>query len=83
MRALPPTAGDSSIQGFARSASQHVPDPAVSSIHFARLIRTGTGGRSHVPFVVRNDGNTTTAVAQTCTPTWLPDGRTRPIHEKD
>ena len=55
---------------WAVSASWNVPATAVSGIYIARLIRTDTSGSSHIPFVVRSDGNTSAAVFQTSDSTW-------------
>lgn len=55
---------------WAVSASWDVPAAAVSGIYIARLIRTDDNGASHIPFVVRNDGNTSAAVFQTSDSTW-------------
>ncbi len=55
---------------WAVSASWNVPSSAVSGVYFARLIRSDTGGESHIPFVVRNDGNTSKALFQTSDTTW-------------
>lgn len=52
------------------SASWNVPSTAVSGVYIARLIRTDTGGDSHIPFVVRNDGNTSDVLFQTSDTTW-------------
>ncbi len=55
---------------WAVSASWTAPAAAVSGVYIARLIRTDTGGDSHIPFVVRNDGNTSDIVYQTSDTTW-------------
>ncbi len=39
-------------------------------MYIARLIRTDTGGDSHIPFIVRNDGNTSKVLFQTSDTTW-------------
>nr|BFF09391.1 hypothetical protein GCM10025699_06940 [Microbacterium flavescens] len=39
-------------------------------MYIARLVRTDTGGDSHILFVVRNDGNRSDVVFQTSDPTW-------------
>lgn len=41
------------------TASWSVPANAVSGLYIARLKRTGNGGASHIPFIVRNEANTT------------------------
>lgn len=56
--------------GWEVSASWDVPAAAVSGVYIARLIRTDDGGDSHIPFVVRNDGNTSDIVMQTSDSTW-------------
>ena len=43
---------------------------AVSGVYIARLIRSDTGGDSHIPFIVRNDGNTSQVLFQTSDTTW-------------
>ena len=40
---------------WAVSASWAVPATAVSGIYFAKLVRTDTGGASHIVFIVRDD----------------------------
>ncbi len=52
------------------SGSWSVPAGAVSGIYFARLVRTDTGGASHIYFVVRNDGSTSDLLFQTSDTTW-------------
>lgn len=52
------------------SASWTVPPTAVSGVYIARLIRTDTGGDSHIPFIVRHDGNTSQVLFQTSDTTW-------------
>ena len=42
---------------WAVSASWAVPSTAVSGYYLAELVRNDTGGKSEIPFVVRNDGN--------------------------
>jgi hypothetical protein len=55
---------------WAVSATWAVPSDAVSGIHFARLVRTDTGGASHVFFVVRDDAGTSPLLFQTSDTTW-------------
>ncbi len=55
---------------WAVSASWDVPADAVSGVYIARLIRTDTGGDSHIPFIVRKDGNTSAVLFQTSDTTW-------------
>ena len=52
------------------SASWSIPSTSVSGVYIARLIRTDTGGDSHIPFVVRQDGNTSKVLFQTSDTTW-------------
>ena len=52
------------------SASWPIPTTAVSGVYFALLQHTDTGRGSHIPFVVRNDGNTSQALFQTSDSTW-------------
>jgi hypothetical protein len=71
----PPCATDVATEiydcgGWGVSASWNVPTAAVSGVYIARLIRADTGGDSHIPFVVRNDGNTSALVFQTSDQTW-------------
>jgi N,N-dimethylformamidase beta subunit-like, C-terminal/Domain of unknown function (DUF4082)/Bacterial Ig-like domain/Bacterial Ig domain len=55
---------------WAVSASWNVPSSAVSGVYFAHLIRSDNGESSHIPFVVRNDGNTSKVLFQTSDTTW-------------
>ncbi len=55
---------------WAVSASWSVPSAAVSGVYIARLIRSDTGGSSHIPFIVRNDGNQSKVLFQTSDTTW-------------
>ncbi len=55
---------------WAVSASWQVPAGAVSGIYFAKLVRTDTGGASHIFFIVRNDASTSDIVFQTSDTTW-------------
>ncbi|WP_204913053.1 DUF4082 domain-containing protein [Microlunatus spumicola] len=71
----PPCATDASTEltdcgTWGVSASWNVPATAVSGVYIARLIRTDTGGDSHIPFVVRKDGNASAALFQTSDSTW-------------
>ncbi|MGZ5398988.1 MAG: DUF4082 domain-containing protein [Nocardioides sp.] len=52
------------------SATWAVPDDAVSGVYIGRLVRTDTGGASHVPFVVRDDTGGSDLVFQTSDTTW-------------
>lgn len=55
---------------WAVSASWTVPENAVSGIYFAKLIRSDTGGASHIVFIVRDDSSTADIVFQTSDTTW-------------
>jgi hypothetical protein len=55
---------------WAVSASWAVPAGATSGIYFAHLIRSDTGGDSHIVFVVRNDASSSAILFQTADETW-------------
>jgi len=55
---------------WAVSASWAVPATATSGIYFAHLIRTNTGGDSHIVFIVRNDSSHSAVLFQTNDSTW-------------
>src|SRR6266542_3151732 len=55
---------------WAVSASWAVPSTAVSGIYFAKLVRTDTGGASHIFFVVRDDTGNSPLLFQTSDTTW-------------
>jgi hypothetical protein len=55
---------------WAESASWTVPATAVSGIYFAKVIRTDTGGASHIVFIVRDDSSTSDILFQTSDATW-------------
>ncbi len=55
---------------WAVSASWVVPSNATSGVYFAHLIRTDTGGDSHIVFIVRNDSSTSDILFQTSDETW-------------
>lgn len=55
---------------WAVSASWAVPANAVSGIYIAKLVRTDTGGASHMVFVVRDDASTSDLLFQTSDTTW-------------
>ena len=55
---------------WAQSASWTVPADAVSGIYFAKVIRTDTGGASHIVFVVRDDDGHSDLLFQTSDTTW-------------
>ena len=52
------------------SGTWAVPASAASGIYFAKLVRTDTGGASHVFFVVRDDAGTSDLLFQTSDTTW-------------
>ncbi|HTJ29697.1 MAG TPA: N,N-dimethylformamidase beta subunit family domain-containing protein, partial [Acidobacteriaceae bacterium] len=53
------------------SASWAVPTTAVSGVYVAHLVRSDTGGNSHIVFVVRNDTSHSAILYQTSDPTWV------------
>jgi len=55
---------------WAISASWDVPSNATSGIYFAKLVRTDTGGSSHIFFIVRNDSSHSDILYQTSDETW-------------
>ncbi|MCU1306235.1 MAG: hypothetical protein JWN45_930 [Acidobacteriaceae bacterium] len=55
---------------WAVSASWQVPANATSGIYFAHLVRSDTGGDSHVVFVVRNDASHSAVLFQTADESW-------------
>ena len=55
---------------WAVSGSWTVPANATSGIYFAKVVRTDTGGASHIVFIVRNDASTSDLVFQTSDTTW-------------
>src|SRR3954469_2089186 len=52
------------------SASWNVPTDAVSGVYLALLQRPDTGGRSHIIFIVRNDGSHSDLLFQTSDLSW-------------
>ena len=52
------------------SASWDVPADAVSGVYLARPERLDTGGASHIPFIVRDDGGHENILLQTSDTTW-------------
>jgi hypothetical protein len=52
------------------SASWRVPTNATSGVYIAKLIRTDTGGASHIAFIVRNDTITSDVLFKTSDMTW-------------
>ena len=55
---------------WAVSASWTVPTTAVSGVYIAELVRDDTGGKSQIPFVVRDDASHSDMVYQTSDETW-------------
>ncbi len=55
---------------WAVSASWQVPSTATSGIYFAHLIRTDTGGDSHIVFIVRSDTGHSAILFQTGDESW-------------
>ena len=55
---------------WAVSATWAVPATAVSGIYFAKLIRTDTGGASHIVFIVRNDASHSDVLFQASDTSW-------------
>jgi hypothetical protein len=71
----PPCLTDSATKlvdcgNWALSAFWTVPANATSGIYFAHLIRTDTGGSSHIVFIVRNDTSKSAILFQTADETW-------------
>ncbi len=55
---------------WGESAQWTVPSSAVSGMYIALLVRDDTGGRSQIPFVVRNDSSHSEILLQTSDATW-------------
>jgi hypothetical protein len=55
---------------WAESATWNVPTSAVSGIYFAKLVRSDTGGASHIVFIVRADASSSDLLFQTSDTTW-------------
>ena len=55
---------------WAESASWAVPATATSGVYIAKLVRTDTGGASHIIFVVRDDSSRSDLIFQTSDTTW-------------
>jgi hypothetical protein len=55
---------------WAVSASWAVPSNATSGVYVAKLVRTDTGGASHIIFVVRKDSGTSNLLFKTSDSTW-------------
>src|SRR5258708_9938440 len=52
------------------SASWHVPANITSGIYFAHVVRTDTGGDSHIVFIIRNDAYNSAVLFQTSDESW-------------
>jgi hypothetical protein len=55
---------------WAVSASWQVPSNATSGVYIAHLIRSDTGGNSHIAFIVRNDSSHSSVLYETADETW-------------
>ena len=55
---------------WAESASWKVPTNAVSGEYIAKLVRSDTGGSSHIAFIVRDDSSSSDILFQASDPTW-------------
>ncbi|MGH9517154.1 MAG: N,N-dimethylformamidase beta subunit family domain-containing protein [Terriglobales bacterium] len=64
------TSGLVDCGNWAVSASWQVPANATSGIYFAHLVRSDTGGDSHIVFVVRNDTSSSAILFQTADESW-------------
>jgi hypothetical protein len=64
------TTGLTDCGNWAISATWQVPVNAVSGVYFAHLIRTDTGGDSHIVFIVRNDSSHSDILYQTSDTSW-------------
>ena len=65
-----PSTGLIDCGSWAVGASWAVPSTATSGIYFAKLVRTDTGGASHIWFVVRDDNSSADILFQTSDTTW-------------
>ena len=68
--AMDPATGLMDYGTWAESASWRVPATAVSGIYFAKVVRTDTGGASHIVFIVRDDSSASDILFQTSDATW-------------
>jgi len=71
----PPCAKDTTTKltdcgNWAESASWAVPADTVSGVYLAKLIRTDTGGSSHIIFIVRDDSGGSDILFKTSDTTW-------------
>jgi len=64
------TVGLTDCGNWSVSASWNIPSNATTGIYFAHLVRTDTGGDSHIVFVVRNDASHSDILVQTSDETW-------------
>jgi len=64
------TTGLADCGNWGVSATWQVPVNATSGIYFAHLIRTDTGGDSHIVFIVRNDASHSAILYQTADESW-------------
>jgi len=55
---------------WALSASWQVPSNATSGVYIAHLVRSDTGGDSHIVFIVRNDSSHSDVLYETSDETW-------------
>jgi hypothetical protein len=55
---------------WAVSGSWQVPANSTSGVYFAHLVRSDTGGDSHIVFVVRNDASSAAILFQTADESW-------------
>jgi hypothetical protein len=65
-----PATGLMDYGNWAVSASWQVPTNATSGVYIAKLVRTDTGGASHIVFVVRNDSSTSAILFKTSDEAW-------------
>jgi Domain of unknown function (DUF4082)/Bacterial Ig-like domain/Bacterial Ig domain len=65
-----PSTGLVDCGNWAESAHWDVSADAVSGAYIAKLVRTDTGGASHIAFVVRNDEGHSALLYQTSDETW-------------
>ncbi|MGD0745759.1 MAG: N,N-dimethylformamidase beta subunit family domain-containing protein, partial [Verrucomicrobiota bacterium] len=64
------TTGLMDYGNWAESASWQVPTNATSGVYIAKLVRTDTGGASHIVFVVRNDSSSSAILFKTSDTAW-------------
>src|SRR5664279_5515705 len=66
-----PATGLMDYGNWAVSASWQVPTNVTSGVYIAKLVRTDTGGASHIVFVVRNDSSTSDILFKTSDEAWV------------